>query len=247
MRRASARRAYRAELRNVGGCHSGTEECHQTDADQGRSGVLRVRRTAGGATRVGVTVLLTAAVLIFAGCATSVPGAPTVDSAQVSMYRSEQSASTSAARRELAVTLCRQAMSSMVVMVRGYNAFIRKLSEVHDYAGVGDLDDRARASLIAGADLIRKRIESSTPVDVAASTNRFLDSTGRLDAAIGKRELSGLNPIAAQWTRDKQAVLNACVGYLPVPPTAGASPVPGPGGSGSAPAPSSSSVPSPTP
>ena len=92
-----------------------------------------------------------------------------------------------------------------------------------------DLDDKARASLIAGADLIRDRVGSETPADVAATANRFLDSTGRLGAAIGKRQLSGLNPIAAQWTRDKQAMLNSCSGYLPVPPTAGASPAPAPG------------------
>lgn len=223
MRRASARRAYRAELRNVGGCHSGTEECHQTDADQGRSGVLRVRRTAGGATRVGVTVVLTAvvltaAVLIVAGCATSVPGAPTVDSAQVSMYRSEQSASTSAARRELAVTLCRQAMSSMVVMVRGYNTFVDRLNAVQSYDRVGDLDDRARASLIAGVDQIRAKVTDAVTADVTGPVNAFLTSSGRLGDAIGRRELVGLNPIADTWTRDKQSVLAACATYLPTPP-----------------------------
>lgn len=190
---------------------------------------------------------LSAVAVLASGCATTVDGSGSAIPGQVAIYRAELSESAASSVRADGVELCREAMSSMVVMVRGYNAFIRKLSEVHDYADVGDLDDRARASLIAGADLIRKRIESSTPVDVAASTNRFLDSTGRLGAAIGKRQLSGLNPIAAQWTRDKQAVLNACVGYLPVPPTAGASPVPGPGGSGSVPTPSSSSAPSPTP
>ncbi|MGX7693558.1 hypothetical protein [Gordonia polyisoprenivorans] len=171
-----------------------------------------------GVTVVLTAVVLTAAVLIVAGCATSVPGAPTVDSAQVSMYRSEQSASTSAARRELAVTLCRQAMSSMVVMVRGYNTFVDRLNAVQSYDRVGDLDDRARASLIAGVDQIRAKVTDAVTADVTGPVNAFLTSSGRLGDAIGRRELVGLNPIADTWTRDKQSVLAACATYLPTPP-----------------------------
>ncbi|WHU48942.1 hypothetical protein QNM97_08190 [Gordonia sp. L191] len=218
MRRASARPAFRAGLRNVGGCHSETEECHRSDADPGRVGVLGGRRSAQGVTRAGVAVMVTAVVLVFAGCATSVLGAPTVDSSQVSMYRSEQSASTSAARRGLAATLCRQAMSSMVVMVRGYNTFVARLNAVQSYDRVGDLDDRARASLIAGVDQIRAKVTDAVSADVTGPVNAFLTSSGRLGDAIGRRELVGLNPISDTWTRDKQSVLAACATYLPTPP-----------------------------
>ncbi|WP_232016708.1 hypothetical protein [Gordonia insulae] len=203
------------------------------------------RRRADGVRAAASAVLLCLLAAISAGCASTVDGAGGAAPGEVAAYRSEVSAAAASSIRRDGVALCREAMSSMVVMVRGYNAFVDRLSTVHAYDRVGDLDDRARASLIAGADLIRKRITPLTPADVADPANRFLDSTGRLGAAIAARQLTGLNPIAAQWTRDKQAVLTNCSSYLPLPPTAGASPAPDPRATSSAPSPSSSVPPTP--
>ncbi|GAB90532.1 hypothetical protein [Gordonia rhizosphera] len=164
------------------------------------------------------------------GCATTVDGRGTAAPGEVAAYQADLSASRAAEVASDGAALCRVAMSSMVVMVRGYNEFVRKLNEVQSYDKLGGLDDTARASLIAGADLIRKEITSTTPTDLAEVTNRFLDSTGRLGTAIARQQLVGLNPVSAQWTQDKQAVLDSCATYLPLPPTDGASAAPAPSG-----------------
>lgn len=171
---------------------------------------------------VALAVASTAAVLlavsVTAGCSTTTPGSSGVDSREVSEYRVEQSASASAARRDTVVALCRQATSSMVVMVRGFNTFVDRLNAVHTYDRVGELDDQARASLIAGVDQIRGKLSDAIPADVTAPITTFLGSSARLGDAIARRELDGINPIATSWTRDKEAVLAACSAYLPAPP-----------------------------
>ncbi|MCX2965922.1 hypothetical protein [Gordonia aquimaris] len=195
------------------------------DGDHGvtRTTTSRVRRSS---IAVGIVV---AAGFGTAGCATPIDGSGSAAPGQVAAYQAELSASVASSIRQDGVDLCREAMSSMVVMVRGYNAFVQRLSEVHSYDRVGDLDDRARASLIAGSDVIRGHLSSVTPEDVADPTAQFLDSTGRLGDAIAKRRLTGLNPIAAEWTKDKNLVLDRCAQYLPLPPTSDASPAPAPG------------------
>lgn len=178
----------------------------------------RVHPGASRPVRLVVACVCSGALLMVGACATTVPGSPGADSDEVSLYSSEQSASAVAAQRESTVALCRQAMSSMVVMVRGYNTFVDKLNDVQSYDRVGDLDDRARASLIAGADQIRAEVAASIPATVTDPVNAFLASSDRLGQAIARRELVGLNPIADTWTRDKQSVLTVCAEYLPTPP-----------------------------
>ncbi|MFW0787474.1 hypothetical protein AAFP35_23505 [Gordonia sp. CPCC 206044] len=185
----------------------------------------RIGMRAGVASSTRVAAVLSALVIGLSGCAMTVDGQGGPVPGDVDAYRSDLMVSRAADARVAGAELCREAMSSMVVMVRGYNAFIRRLNDVDSYDRVGDLDEKARASLIAGADLIRKKLTSTVSGDTAEPTNQFLDSTGRLSAAIGKQQLAGLNAIAAEWTRDKQAVLNRCAPYLPLPPTAGASAV----------------------
>ncbi|MEE4023271.1 hypothetical protein V1Y59_09300 [Gordonia sp. PKS22-38] len=167
--------------------------------------------------------------LIAVGCASPIDGSGTAAPGEVTAYEAQRSASIASSIRQDGVDLCRQAMSSMVVMVRGYNVFVERLSEVHAYGEVGDLDEKARASLIAGSDQIRGKLTEKTPEDVREPTTRFLDSTARLGDAIGDRRLTGLNPVAVQWTRDKRAVLDTCERYLPIPPVSDASPAPEPG------------------
>lgn len=166
---------------------------------------------------------LIAAALLASGCASAVDGTGVAAPGEVSAYAAERSEREAAAIRRQAVELCRQATSSSVVMLNGYNVLLKRLNEVHNYREAGDLGNKARASLIAGSDQIRAKITPTTPPDVVAPANRFLDTTGRLGAAIGRSELGKLNPIANQWTGDKLALLNACTVYLPLPP---ANPVP---------------------
>lgn len=191
------------------------------------------RTTTSRARRSSIAVgCLVAAGLVTVGCAEPVDGSGSAAPGQVAAYQAELSASVASSIRQDAVDLCREAMSSMVVMVNGYNAFVQRLSEVHSYDRVGDLDDRARAGLIAGSDVIRAQLSPVTPSEVADPTERFLESTGRLGDAIAARRTTGLNPIAARWTQDKKAVLDRCAQYLPLPPTSDASPAPVPGSAG---------------
>lgn len=162
------------------------------------------------------------------GCASTIDGTAGAPAAEVSAYQSDRSVAQVSAVRTAGVELCRQAMSSMVVMVDGYNAFARRLNVTHDYAGVGDLDDKARASLIAGADQIRAKLTASAPGDVVVPANAFLDSSGRLGSAIAAHRLTGLNPVADRWTRDKATLLDRCGVYLPLPPASSATAVPTP-------------------
>lgn len=157
-------------------------------------------------------------------CASTVGGAGAPAPGEVAVYRSELSASAAAEVRAEGVELCRESMASMVVMVRGFNAFVARLNVAQSYPGVGDLDEKARASLIAGADQIRPKITATAPVDVSTPARTFLESTAKLENAI-RRELStGLNPVSGQWSRDKQRLLDVCGGYTPLPATSSATP-----------------------
>ncbi|MGV9710306.1 hypothetical protein ACWDTI_06545 [Gordonia sp. NPDC003424] len=161
------------------------------------------------------------------GCASTVDGTAQAPSAEVSSYRSDMSASRASTERTRgAVELCQTVMSSAGSMVRGYNDLVVRLNATDSYDAVGDLDDKARAGLIAGADQIRAKLTESTPADVGDPANAFLASTGALGDAIAKRQLSGLNSIADRWTQDKQILLTRCATYLPLPPATAATPAP---------------------
>ncbi|WP_353507196.1 hypothetical protein [Gordonia sp. ABSL1-1] len=186
-------------------------------ARPGPGSIRSGRRVAGAVAGLLVTVgALTACTQQVSGSGVAAPG-------EVAAYRSEVNASAQAAVHTSAVELCRQSMTSMVLMVRGYNSFIVQLNVTHDYAKIGDLDDKARASLIAGADQIRNKLVAGVPEDVAAPARAFVDSTGRLEGAIRRKELTKLNEVATRWSADKQRVLGACATYVPTPPGLGTS------------------------
>ncbi|GAA1482793.1 hypothetical protein GCM10009624_32330 [Gordonia sinesedis] len=145
-------------------------------------------------------------------------------SGEVAAYSADLSVSRAAAAHRAGVDACRLATSSMVVMVRGYNAFVQRLNQVNAYDRVGDLDDKARASLIAGSDRLRPELVGGTPADVTDALRAFLATTDALGEAIRRRETTGLNPVSARWTREKSAVLAVCARYLPPPPTPGSGP-----------------------
>ena len=59
-------------------------------------------------------------------------------------------------------------MASMVVMVRGFNAFVARLNAAQTYAGVGDLDERqqfdgAASSVASNPSVLARKPLSSAP------------------------------------------------------------------------------------
>lgn len=164
--------------------------------------------------------------VLISSCATTVPGSGVAAPGEVAAYRSEVGASREAAVREAGVDLCREGMAAMVVMVRGYNTFLTRLNITDSYAQLGDLDEKARASLIAGSDQIRRHLNDLTPADVGDPARAFLATSNRLQDAIARERFTGLNPIADQWTGDKQRLLDACVPYVPMPAATSATPRP---------------------
>ncbi|MGV9827323.1 MULTISPECIES: hypothetical protein [unclassified Gordonia (in: high G+C Gram-positive bacteria)] len=185
--------------------------------------------------------LLGASVTACAG----VTGHAVVKPGEVAAYQSELSVSRVAQTNTAAAEVCRVATTSMVLMLRGYNAFVQRLNTVQSYDKLGDLDDKARASLIAGGDMVRAELTAAVPAELGATTQTFLDSTARLGDVIARREMTGLNGAAAAWTRDRRALLDACATYLPAPPATPASPTPSSPGTSTAPAPGSSTAPAP--
>lgn len=120
---------------------------------------------------------------------------------------------------DAAVAVCRQATTSMVVMVREYNNFVRRLNEVHDYDRAGPLDRYARETLTTGAELIGEKLTDDVPAEVADPTRDFLTTTDRLSAFIGEQRTTGLNTIADRWTRERRALLEVCGTIVPTPPS----------------------------
>ncbi|QMU19120.1 hypothetical protein FOV72_01565 [Gordonia rubripertincta] len=188
------------------------------------AGEARPGRSGHGGVRTSVIAGMAFGGIMLSACTSTVGGAGVAAPGEVAIYRSEVSASAAAQVRTEGVELCRESMSSMVVMVRGYNTFIKRLNTTHSYPEVGDLADKARASLIAGADQIRPRITASAPVDVATPARTFLDSTARLENAIRREQRTELNTVSGQWTRDKARLLEVCGEYTPVPAASSATP-----------------------
>ncbi|MFE0750647.1 hypothetical protein [Gordonia sp. NPDC058843] len=189
-------------------------------------GAAAVGGRRGRAVRSVTAATIALGAALSGACASTVGGAGAPAPGDVAIYRSELSASAAAEVRAEGVELCRESMASMVVMVRGFNAFVARLNTAQSYPGVGDLDEKARASLIAGADQIRPKITETAPPDVSAPARTFLASTARLENAI-RRELSaGLNPVSGQWSRDKQRLLDVCGAYTPLPAASSATPRP---------------------
>ncbi len=200
------------------------------------------RRSFMRAVPVPVTVCGLSAMLL-AGCST-VDGSGAAKPGQVAAYKSDLSASRESAIRADGVFLCRQSIASIGMMVRGFNDFMVRLNVVQNYDALGDLDDKARASLIAGSDQIRPKITTSTPPDVADPARIFLDTSGRLGELIAKRQKVEINALATQWTQQRDRVLTVCVSYVPNPPVPSSAPAPPATPAPASPAPASPAAPS---
>ncbi|ETA05226.1 hypothetical protein BJF87_10900 [Gordonia sp. CNJ-863] len=188
------------------------------------TGEARPGRSGHRGVRASMTVGMALGGIMLSACTSTVGGTGVAAPGEVAIYRSEVSASAAAQVRTEGVELCRESMSSMVVMVRGYNTFIKRLNTTHSYPEVGDLADKARASLIAGADQIRPKITDTSPPEIATPARTFLDTTARLENAIRKEQRTELNPVSGQWTRDKARLLEVCGQYTPVPAASSATP-----------------------
>lgn len=164
-----------------------------------------------------ITVGSVVGVVALGGCST-VDGDGSAQPGQVAAYQSDVSASKALSVRANGVALCRQSIMSIGMMVRGFNDFMVRLNVVQNYDALGDLDDKARASLIAGSDQIRPKITADTPPDVGDPARVFLDTSGQLGDRIARREKVEINVLATQWTQQRDRVLTACIVYVPNPP-----------------------------
>ena len=115
-----------------------------------RGGAADGRRR-GRAVRSATAATIALGAALSGACASTVDGAGAPAPGEVAVYRSELSASAAAEVRAEGVELCRESMASMVVMVRGFNAFVARLKAAQTYAGVGDLDPAAdRVGMLDG-------------------------------------------------------------------------------------------------
>ena len=168
----------------------------------------------GRAVRSATAATIALGAALSGACASTVDGAGAPAPGEVAVYRSELSASAAAEVRAEGVELCRESMASMVVMVRGFNAFVARLNAAQTYAGVGDLDEKARASLIAGADGIRPKITETSPAAVSTPARAFLASTARRDQSrTACRPEPGVERVVSH-----QAAPARCVRYLHAAP-----------------------------
>ncbi|MGV9478842.1 hypothetical protein [Gordonia aichiensis] len=163
--------------------------------------------------------------LVMSGCS-SVEGSAGPAPGEAAAYRSDVSTARQANSARAAAELCATSTTSMVVMLRGYNAFIARLNDVQSYDKVGDLGDKARAALIAGTDMVRPKRTADVPGDLGTVVGSFVDSSNALGDVIGRRQTVELNVASNRWTASRRAVLDACRAYLPPPPATSVTPGP---------------------
>ena len=124
-------------------------------------------------------------------------------------------AGASEAERVAVIRLCQQVITSAGVMVRDYNAFIKRLNKVQDYKEIGSEDQWAIETLNTGAELVRKAVAPAVPTDVDDEVQRFVTSSEQLAEQIqGKRRVA-LNRVSKEWSKDRTTLLDTCSEYLP--------------------------------
>lgn len=173
------------------------------------------------ATGMSLTLIAATTLLILQGCS-SVQGSAGPGPGEAAAYQSELSTSRAAQSAKAGAELCGESTKAMVVMLRGYNAFIAGLNAKQSYDKIGDLGDRARAALIAGTDMVRPKQTAEVPDDLAGVVASFVASSGALGDVIGRRQTAGLNAASTTWTDDRRSVLDVCRTYLPAPPATSA-------------------------
>ena len=193
-------------------------------------------------------MLLAAALTTFTlqGCS-AVGGSASPAPGEAAAYRSDVSTSRQAQSLRAGAELCEASTKSMVVMLRGYNAFVARLNEVQSYDKVGDLGDKARAAMIAGTDMVKPKQTAEVPNDLGTVVASFVTSSSALGDVIGRRQTAELNTASTRWTGDRRTVLDVCRAYLPTPPATSATAAPQSSPGSSAPGPSAPATSSPRP
>ncbi|MBM7367025.1 hypothetical protein [Gordonia hydrophobica] len=124
-------------------------------------------------------------------------------------------AGASEAEKVAVIRLCKQVITSAGVMVRDYNAFIKRLNAVQDYADIGSEDQWAVETLNTGAEVVRKVVAPDVPADVDAQVEAFITSTERLAEQIQRKRRAALNRVSGDWSKDRTTLLDTCSEYLP--------------------------------
>lgn len=124
-------------------------------------------------------------------------------------------AGASEAEKVAAIRLCKQVITSAGVMVRDYNAFIKRLNEVQDYKKIDSEDQWAIETLNTGADMVRKAVAPDVADDVDAEVQAFVTSSERLAEQIQGKRRAALNRVSKEWSKDRTTLLDTCSEYLP--------------------------------
>ncbi|GEE03441.1 hypothetical protein nbrc107696_38870 [Gordonia spumicola] len=167
---------------------------------------------------VGAAVVILASTLV-TGCSDKTITVEPTSSAQSASTGTATTTVQTAERSELekiaAVQVCRNVITSAGAMVRDYNVFITKLNSVQSYAKMTSEDRWAADTLTTGADVVRKAISPSTPADLVAVVNKFVDSSADLAERIQAKQMGGLNAAATTWGTHRTAALDKCTEFLP--------------------------------
>lgn len=137
------------------------------------------------------------------------------DSGSTVVTETVMRAGASEAEKVAVIRLCKQVITSAGVMVRDYNAFIKRLNKVQDYKDIGSEDQWAIETLDTGADVVRKAVAPDVPADVDTQVEAFVASTERLAEQIQGKRRAALNKASKDWSRDRTALLDTCSEYLP--------------------------------
>lgn len=160
------------------------------------------------------SVVIVACIVLVSACGSGSDPAPSVNPVGT-VTTTISRAGASEAEKIAMLRLCKQVITTAGVMVRDYNAFIKRLNQVQTYEKVGSEDKWATDTLNSGAELVRKTLAPDVPEDIDAQVQKFVSSSELLAEQIqGKRKLA-LNPASANWSSDRESILSTCSEYLP--------------------------------
>lgn len=170
--------------------------------------------TVGRVARAIVSAIIAVSIIPASACGGSDDAAPSTPPAGTVTATITRAGASEA--EKIAVTrLCKQVITTAGVMVRDYNAFIKRLNQVQSYDKIGSEDKWAADTLTSGADEVRKMVAPDVPEDIDAEVQDFVTSSERLAEQIeGQRRLA-LNSASEKWSSDRERLLATCSEYLP--------------------------------
>ncbi|MCP2177062.1 hypothetical protein [Williamsia maris] len=186
---------------------------------------------------IGALVLGTL-LLLATGCTSDVDGSGQVDAIAAGQYRADQSSSAARSRQDAVsdaeYSLCATVTTSVVSMLRTYNAFVAALNSKQAYADLAGADRRAVDEFTRGSGAISDALTDQVSDGVRSQAQALVDRTGALSRAVGTRTRAPLNSASTAWIRARDAVLDSCGPYAAssssTAPAVPASPSGSPGG-----------------